>query len=68
MNHLDHPITHQDELAGKLRENFPRADVRAIEEYLSALRAYEISTTPAALNRLVTSAQLLAIPTIHLES
>jgi hypothetical protein len=69
MRHAHHTITltTPDDLAGKLRENFPRADVAAIEAYLSAFRAYERGATTAALTRLATAAQRIATPTVDLD-
>lgn len=52
-----------------LREYFPRADRRVIDEYVTALRAYDLFPTPGPLNRLITAHRRIAssIPTIQLE-
>lgn len=52
-----------------LREYFPRADRRVIEEYVEALRAFDLFPTPAAINRLITAHHLIvsSVPTIQLE-
>lgn len=52
-----------------LREYFPRADQRAVEEYVEALRAYDLFPTPQALDRLITAHHLItsSLPTIQLE-
>jgi len=55
------------ELARKLHEHFPRADARAVSEYLDARRAYEFAPTPAALDRFITAARVLEVPTLDLD-
>lgn len=52
-----------------LREYFPRADARAIDAYLEALRAYDQCPTAEAAQRLVVTHRLItsSIPTIDLE-
>ena len=52
-----------------LREYFPRADRRAIDEWVSALRAYDLFPTAAALTHLKIAHHLIAasIPTIELD-
>jgi hypothetical protein len=52
-----------------LREYFPRADRRVIEEYVEALRVYDLFPTPEAVNRLVTAHHLItsSVPTIQIE-
>lgn len=52
-----------------LREYFPRADRQAVDQYVEALRAYELFRTPEALNRLITAHHLIAssVPTIQIE-
>ena len=52
-----------------LREYFPRADLRVVDEYVSALRAFDLFPTPEALNRLITAHHLIvsSLPTIQLE-
>lgn len=53
-----------------LREYFPRADRRVINEYVEALRAYDVFPAIEALNRLVAAQHLIAasLPIIHLDS
>ena len=52
-----------------VREYFPRAHHNAIDEWIDALRAYDLCPTPEALNRLITAHHLIAssIPSIELE-
>lgn len=52
-----------------LREYFPRADRRTVDEYVDALRSYDIFPTPEALNRIITAHHLIksSVPTIQLE-
>ncbi len=53
-----------------LCEYFPRADRRVIDEYVAALRAYDVFPSPNALDRLITAHHLItsSIPTIELEA
>lgn len=69
MFHPTHPfaIHSPTDIARKLHDHFPQADDEAVSEYVDALRSYEVDETAASLNRLITAAQLLALPTIHLE-
>lgn len=55
------------ELAEKLRDQYPRIEATALAEYLNARQAFELSPTPPTLERLVTAANLLALPTIDLD-
>lgn len=52
-----------------LREYFPRADRRAVDEYVAALRAFDLFPTPDALARLARAQHQItsSIPTIELE-
>lgn len=52
-----------------LREYFPRADLRVVDEYVEALRAYDFFPTPEALTSLNTAHDLIvsSVPTIELE-
>jgi hypothetical protein len=53
-----------------LREYFPRAGRRAVDEYVEALRAFDLLPTPEALDRLARAQRAIAasVPTIELES
>ena len=61
---------HYAEERALLCEYFPRADQRAISEYVAALRAYDLYPTSEALNRLMNAHHLIAssVPIIELES
>jgi hypothetical protein len=52
-----------------LSEYFPRADRHVIEEWVRALRAFDLFPRPEVLDRLVAAHHLIAasIPTIDLE-
>ena len=52
-----------------LREYFPRAERRVVDEYVEALRAYDLFPTLEALNRLNIAHHLItsSVPTIQLE-
>ena len=60
---------HYAEQRALLREYFPRADVRAINEWVEALRAFDLFPTAEAALRLSIAYQLIAssVPTIELE-
>ncbi|MBI1814060.1 MAG: hypothetical protein HYR72_03700 [Deltaproteobacteria bacterium] len=53
-----------------LREYFPRAERRVVDEYVDALRLYELFPTPQALDRLITAHHLIisSLPIIELEA
>jgi hypothetical protein len=52
-----------------IREYFPRADRRVVDEYVEALRAYDLFPTPEAFSRLITAHHLIvsSVPIIQLE-
>lgn len=55
------------DIAHKLRDHFPRAEMHAIGEYLEALCSYEAHPTPQSLDRLITAAHVVSIPTIDID-